>query len=127
MEPKISIITATRRRPDLLYTCIKAIQKSTFKEYEHLIIGDHCKWAKKVVNMFSEDKRIKYFETPSPHVWNAGASGKNIGITNATTNYIVYCDDDNIMLPNHLEVMYNELSKGTPICRTNLYEISLPI
>ena len=127
MEPKISIITATRRRPDLLYTCIKAIQKSTFRDYEHLIIGDHCQWAKKVVDMFSEDKRIKYFETPSPHVWNAGASGKNVGINNSTTNYIVYCDDDNIMLPNHLEVMYNELSKGTPICRTNLYEISLPI
>ena len=126
MNPKISIITATRRRPDLLYQCIRNIQSSTFKEYEHVIVGDHCDWAEKVCNLFKEDKRIKYFKTPSPHIWNAGASGKNIGISNSSTNYIVYCDDDNIMLPNHLEIMYNELSKGSPIVRTNLYEIGLP-
>ena len=124
---KITVITPTRRRPDLLYKCIKAVQKSTFNDYEHIIIGDHCLWAKRVYDMFSNDSRIKYFETPSPHIWNAGASGKNIGIKNSTSNYIVYCDDDNIMLPNHLEVMYNELSKGTQICRTQMYEISLEI
>ena len=125
-KPKISIITPTRRRPDLLYRCIKAIQLSTLQEYEHIIVGDNCTYAKQVCDLFLDDKRIKYYETPSPHVWNAGASGKNIGISKSTTEYIVYCDDDNIMLPNHLEVMYNELSSGTPICRSLLYEINLP-
>jgi len=125
-KPKISIITPTRRRPDLLYRCIKAIQLSTLQEYEHIIVGDNCTYAKQVCDLFLDDKRIKYYETPSPHIWNAGASGKNIGISKSTTEYIVYCDDDNIMLPNHLEVMYNELSSGTPICRSLLYEINLP-
>jgi glycosyltransferase involved in cell wall biosynthesis len=124
---KITVITPTHRRPDLLFQCIKAVQKSSFTDYEHLVIGDSCLWAKKVVDLFKDDSRIKYFETPKPHVWNAGASGKNVGIHNSTTEYIVYCDDDNIMLPNHLQVMYNELSSGTPICRTKLYEINLAI
>ena len=125
MKPKISIITATHRRPDLLYKCIKSVQSSTFKEYEHIIVGDHCLWAKKICDLFKGDNRIKYFETPHPHVWNAGASAKNIGIREAKTDYIVYCDDDNIVLDNHLEIMYNELSKGTQICASKLYEITL--
>jgi len=125
MTPKISIITATHRRPDLLYKCIKSVQTSTLQEYEHIIVGDHCDWAERVCDSFSFDERIKYFETPYPHVWNAGASAKNVGIQNAITDYIVYCDDDNIILNNHLEVMYNELSKGTQICASKLYEITL--
>lgn len=124
---KITVITPTHRRPDLLFQCIKAVQKSSFTDYEHLVIGDSCLWARKVVDLFKDDSRVKYFETPKPHVWNAGASGKNVGIHNSTTEYIVYCDDDNIMLPNHLQVMYNELSSGTSICRTKLYEINLEI
>ena len=31
------------------------------------------------------------------------------------------------MLPNHIENMYNQLSSGTEICRTQLYEINLDI
>jgi len=124
---KITVITPTHRRPDLLFQCIKAVQKSSFTDYEHLVIGDSCLWAKKVVDLFKDDSRIKYFETPKPHVWNAGASGKNVGIHNSSSEYIVYCDDDNIMLPNHLQNMYQELSSGTPICRTQLYEINLEI
>jgi len=103
------------------------VQKSTFIDYEHIIIGDNCPWSKRVCELFKNDIRIKYFQTPEPHVWNAGASGKNVGIKNSTTEYIVYCDDDNIMLPNHIKNMYNELSKGTQICRTQLYEINLNI
>jgi glycosyltransferase involved in cell wall biosynthesis len=125
MTPKISIVTATHRRPDLLYKCIKSVQTSTLQEYEHIIVGDHCDWAQRVCELFSDDKRIKYFETPHPHVWNAGASSKNIGIEKAQTDYIVYCDDDNIVLENHLEVMYNEMSKGTKLCASKLYEITL--
>ena len=46
-------------------------------------------------------------------------NSKNVGIEKAQTDYIVYCDDDNIVLENHLEVMYNEMSKGTKLCGSN--------
>ena len=62
MTPKISIITATHRRPDLLYKCIKSVQTSTLQEYEHIIVGDHCDWAERVCDSFPFDDRIKYFE-----------------------------------------------------------------
>ena len=125
INPKISIITATHRRPDLLFKCIRSVQLSNFEEYEHIVVGDHCDWAERVCKLFSDDKRIRYYETPHPHIWNAGACAKNVGIENASTDYIVYCDDDNIILNNHLEVIYNELSKGTQICASKLYEITL--
>ncbi len=68
---KITVITPTHRRPDLLFQCIKAVQKSTFTDYEHIVIGDSCPWAKRVCELFIDDTRIKYFETPIPHIWNA--------------------------------------------------------
>ena len=126
MKPLISVITPTHRRPDLLYRCIKAVQKSDLKNYEHIVVGDNCPFAEKVVNLF-DDNRIKYHSSPSPHIKNVGAVGKNIGIKNAKSDYIVYCDDDNIILPNHLSVVYNELSKGTDICRINMCEIDIDV
>jgi glycosyltransferase involved in cell wall biosynthesis len=30
--PKITVITPTHRRPDLLFQCIKAVQKSSFND-----------------------------------------------------------------------------------------------
>ena len=123
MKPKITLLTASRGRPDLLYKCIKAAQKSTLQEYEHMIVGDNCKWTKRVCDLFKDDPRIRYYETPSPYVWNSSSIGKNIGIKNASTDYFAYCDDDNIILPNHLEVIYNELSSGTLMCRTLINNI----
>jgi len=126
MKPLISVITPTHRRPDLLYRCIKAVQLSELKNYEHIVVGDNCPFAEKVVNLF-DDNRIKYYLTPSPHIKNVGAVGKNIGIKNANSDYIVYCDDDNIILSNHLDIIYNELSKGTDICRINMCEIDIDV
>ena len=59
VAPKITIITATYYRPDLLARCIKSVQSSTFKEYEHLIVSDHCPKARQVYNIFKEDVIIE--------------------------------------------------------------------
>jgi glycosyltransferase involved in cell wall biosynthesis len=125
MNPKITLLTASRHRPDLLYKCIKAAQKSTLQEYEHIVIGDNCKWTRGVCDLFKDDPRIRYYETPSPYVWNSSSIGKNIGIKEASTDYFAYCDDDNVILPNHLQTIYDNLSTGTQICRTLMCEITL--
>tara|TARA_R100000008_G_scaffold40649_1_gene23324 strand:+ start:4128 stop:4916 length:789 start_codon:yes stop_codon:yes gene_type:complete len=112
MKPKISIITATYHRPDLLARCIKAVQQSTFKEYEHIIVSDHCPKARQVYELFSDDKRIVFLENPPPHIHNQGARGQNFGIMHARSKYICYCNDDNIIMPNHLELLHDNLSTG---------------
>ncbi len=106
-KPKVTVITATRNRPDSLFRTIIAVQNQTFKDFEHIVVADRCQYADKVVKLF-KDKRIKFL-TSSSDTLNQGAVGKNIGIENSKCEYICYCDDDNILLPNHLETLYTNI------------------
>jgi glycosyltransferase involved in cell wall biosynthesis len=110
--PKCSIITSTRGRPKLLERCIRAIQHQILSDYEHIIVADCCTLTKDVVDKFSDDSRIRYAECKPPYEWNVGARGKNVGIELANGEYICYCDDDNILLPNHCKVLYNAVTKN---------------
>tara|TARA_R100000234_G_scaffold83675_1_gene53051 strand:- start:6395 stop:7159 length:765 start_codon:yes stop_codon:yes gene_type:complete len=112
VKPQISIITATHYRPDLLARCIKAVQQSTFKNYEHIVVSDHCPKARQVYDMFKDDKRIRFFENPPPHIPNQGSRAQNLGIQVSRSENICYCNDDNIIMPNHLGLLHNALSTG---------------
>ena len=112
MKPKITIVTATYYRPDLLARCITAVQQSDFKDYEHIIVSDHCPKAHQVYNMFKDDKRIRFFENEAPHIPNQGSRGQNLAIENSKSDIICYCNDDNIVMPNHLGLLYDNLSNG---------------
>jgi glycosyltransferase involved in cell wall biosynthesis len=114
----ISVITPTYKRPDLLLRCIRSLQSQTYENYEHIIFSDHCPKAKQVYDLVKEDKRIKFFENTNPHVWNAGAIGKNYGVQVAESEFICYCDDDNILLTNHLEIMNKHFSDGCDLVFT---------
>ena len=110
-KPKITLITATYYRPDLLARAIKSVQRSTFKDYEHVIVSDHCPKAAQVYDLFKEDKRIRFFEQEPPHIINHGARTHNYVIENkAQSDLFCFLGDDNIVLPNMLGVMYNALS-----------------
>ena len=123
-QPEISIITPTYYRPDLLKKCILSIQSQEFRDYEHIIFSDHCPYAKNVYLEFSEDKRIKFFENQEPHVPNVGAVGKNIGIQNANSNIIAYCDDDNVLLPNHTKIIWETMKDGdVDVLYTQYYHV----
>lgn len=114
----ITVITPTHKRPDLLLRCIRSIQAQSYQDYEHLIFSDHCSKARQVYELVKKDKRISFYENLEPHIWNAGAIGKHFGVQAAKFNFICYCDDDNILLPNHLEVMISNFQQGSEVVFT---------
>ena len=116
-KPKISLITCSYFRPDLLRRAIQSVQKQTFQDYEHIIISDHDPFTEHVYNDFKEDSRIKFFEVEKPYIYNLGAVSFNLGIEKAQSEYICYLLDDDILYENHLEEHYNHLqtSYGNPI------------
>ncbi len=118
----ISIIVTTKNRPDFLFRCLFAIQKSTLSDFECVIIGDHCEYSEKVFSDFKDDKRFVYHNNTTIKQKNVGAVGKNIGIEMAKFNNICYCDDDNIILPRHLELMAHGL-KYHDLVFTNFVEV----
>jgi len=111
-KPKITLITCTYYRPDLLRRTIQSVQQQTLQDYEHIIVSDHCPFARHVYDDFKTDTRIKFIENLSPHIYNLGAVSFNIGIENAKTNCISYVLDDDILYPNHLQEHYDGLKNN---------------
>jgi len=107
-KSEISIIVATKNRPDFLFRCLLAIWRSRFHNFECIVVSDHCNYAKGVMNdtPFRYDKRFILEENWSTggilNQKNAGAISKNIGVDMARSNKICYCDDDNIIFDFHL-------------------------
>lgn len=114
----ITVIVTTRNRPDFLYRCLLAIQNQTFKDFECIVVGDHCLFARNVMTDFPQ---FRFINNNSIKKKNVGAIGKNIGIEYAAYNLIAYCDDDNVLLPNHLETIVNNI-EGADFVITDFIE-----
>ncbi len=105
---KVSVIMPTYNRAHLVGATIEAILKQTFRDFE-LIILDDCSrdGTEKVIRGFT-DKRIRYFKHDSGRLV---AINRNYGMSRADGEYIAFCDDDDIWLPEKLEKQLPEFEK----------------
>ena len=103
--PKISVIVPMYNVEKYLNLCISSILAQTFKDFE-LILIDDCSTDKtlEVAKSFS-DSRIKILQNEK----NLGTPGatRNIAIDAAQGEYIYFCDSDDALLKNALELLYN--------------------
>ena len=103
--PKISVIVPMYNVEKYLGVCITSILDQTFKDFE-LILIDDCSTDKtlEVAKSFT-DSRIKILRNEK----NLGVPGavRNIGIDAAQGDYIYFCDSDDAVLKNGLEILYN--------------------
>ena len=107
MKPIISVVISTYNQP-LLQRAIDSVLAQTFKEFEIIIVDDHSKTPPQI-NLPKGEDRVVPIRLP----YNTGymVRPKNIGIMCARGKYIAYLDDDNVFLPNHLEVLYETITK----------------
>lgn len=109
MAPKVSIITCSHNRPDLLREAIESVRAQTDPDWEHLIYDD-----------FSTDKRV--LETlawatrdPRVRVWRGQENLDrpsvlwNFMMDRAYGRYLTVLDDDNLKLPTFVAAMSKEL------------------
>lgn len=89
--PKVSVITPTYNRPDLLRGMIKSVLDQTFKDFELVIIDDCPEYPSiKVIQEFT-DSRIKYLQNEKRI---GAAASRTRAILNSTGEYISALDDD---------------------------------
>lgn len=103
----ISIIIPTYKRPEMLERAIKSVFSQTYDRIEILVIDDNepgSLWRKKtnkIMKKYKKNKNILYIK----HKQNkGGATARNTGIKNSNGNYIAFLDDDDVWLPNKLEL-----------------------
>lgn len=95
----ISIIIVTKNRPDHLRRCIKSLYKSTFQNWELLIIDQGTNMHSYGSFNRDDNNRLSYYYVP-----NRGKSaGLNYGINKAKGDILAFTDDDCIVSKNWLK------------------------
>lgn len=113
MSSLVTIVIPTHNRPDYLFRSLLSIKLQTFEDFECIIFGDNCDFSESVyLDLLSNDKRFIYLKLTGKKILNTGAVGRRIAIDYCDSKYIGYCDDDNIVLPNHLKILYAAISRG---------------
>ncbi|MEO8512884.1 MAG: glycosyltransferase [Ignavibacteria bacterium] len=109
----ISIIVPTFNRSKLLKATIQSIFGQTHQYFELLIVDDGSTDDTKSIIEEINDKRIRYF--------NVGrtkdiAKVRNFGLKNSNSEYVAFCDDDDLWQHDKLEKQARLLVKYDFIC-----------
>lgn len=113
IKPKISIVVPVYNAEKYLVRCIDSILAQTFPDFELLLINDGSKDKSGVIceNYASKDNRIKVI-----HTENGGVSkARNIGISIAEGDYLMFCDSDDYVESNWCSSLYVYVTKGKRI------------
>jgi GT2 family glycosyltransferase/glycosyltransferase involved in cell wall biosynthesis len=106
--PRVSVIVPTFNRPDFLRSALQSILAQTFRSFEIVVVNDAGVDVSDIVNALNVTN-IQYI----CHDKNKGlAAARNTGIRAARGNFIAYLDDDDVFLPDHLEVLINFLESS---------------
>ena len=103
---KISIILPTYNRANLIEKSIESVLNQTYQNFELIIIDDGSTDNTEEIIQSIDDDRIRYIKYET----NKGATyARNLGIKEATGDYISFQDSDDIYLETKLEEQYNNL------------------
>lgn len=99
--PSFSIITPTIGRASLCATC-DSVQAQIGPYDEHIVVydGQPAEWVAEYVNPLPRTKLLSI-----PHVGGYGAVPRDAGIAEATGDYLLFLDDDDVFNPGALDVI----------------------
>lgn len=110
----ITVITPTYNRADYLGQAIDSVINQSYRDWELLVIDDNKpdsearKATAKVMSHYS-DARIHYIQNEKNL---GGAAARNVGISKAKGEYIAFLDDDDMYLPDKLEVQVRAMMEN---------------
>ncbi|WP_428768094.1 glycosyltransferase [Treponema sp. HNW] len=112
MQAGITVIIPTYNKADYISQTIESVLSQTYQKFEIVIIDD-CSQdnTELVVQKYLSDK-IRYFK----HVrnWGPGATF-NDGIEKANTEYITLIAGDDLLLPEHLEIVIDKFNRNNKV------------
>lgn len=106
---KVSVIVTTYNRPKLLSETIKSIINQTFSDFELIVVDNNSNYDFfQLIESFN-DSRIRAFQNENNGII---AVNRNVGISHAESEYLAFCDDDDIWLPEKLSIQLNYINKN---------------
>jgi glycosyltransferase involved in cell wall biosynthesis len=103
----VSIITPTYNRPGTLAELLESLARQTFKAFEVFVINDAGESVEAVVALYPElDVKVMNQPVNAYHVW-----ARNAALPHLHGTYVMPIDDDDLILPDHIECMVQEMEK----------------
>jgi glycosyltransferase involved in cell wall biosynthesis len=114
VNPKFSIILPAYNREKTIQPAIDSILNQTFTNFEIIVIDDASTDQTAAIVKQNSDKRIHLIQNKTNL---ERCVSRNIGIEQALGTYICFLDSDDYHLPNHLEILNEQICKDNhPIC-----------
>jgi teichuronic acid biosynthesis glycosyltransferase TuaG len=114
-NPKVSIIITTYNREKYLSETIDSIISQTFIDYELIVVDNYSNYDIQVSINNYNDNRIRLYQNNNNGII---AINRNFGIKHARGEFIAFCDDDDIWLPEKLEIQINNI-KSFDFCSSD--------
>lgn len=103
--PYATIIIPTHSRAETLPLSVGSALSQTVGDIEVVIVGDGCTHDVRnaALALQSQDGRVRFHDRPKGE--GHGAASRDEAIRTATSERIFYNDDDDLLLPHHVEVL----------------------
>ena len=110
-NPIISILVPTHNRATVFGKTLHSIKNQTFTNWECIVIDDGSTddTASVMQTFIEQDTRFSYLKNERK---KGAPAARNTGLLASTGEYIFFFDSDNILLPNALIEMYEEITKS---------------
>lgn len=100
--PWVSVIVRTYQgREELLAECLESLAAQTYRPLEVVVVQDGGDSAQKVAERFERDMVVRFVALPKGNRCIAG----NAGLQAAQGEWLNFLDDDDQLLPRHLELL----------------------
>lgn len=107
-RPKVTVITATHNRADVLPKAIKSVLSQSVTDFEYIIVADNCTDnTEEVVKSFNDPRMRLLVNKDNPQKTHCRPF--NIALKESKGEYIAYLDDDNEFYSYHLEVLLSTI------------------
>jgi len=119
-SPLVTVAIPTYQRPETLDRAIRSAVAQTYSNLEILVVGDCTdERTEEVVRSFS-DPRVRYVNLPYQGLYPddpryrgmvSGTKPMNVALDLATGAWLANCDDDDELLPHHVEHLLGEAKR----------------
>jgi glycosyltransferase involved in cell wall biosynthesis len=109
-SPTVTVITATYNRSNVLRYAIASLLRSTYTDWELLVIGDACTDDSEEVVASFDDPRIQFINLQQNLGEQTGPN--NEGLRRARGRYIAFLNHDDLWFPDHLAVAVEGIEKS---------------
>jgi glycosyltransferase involved in cell wall biosynthesis len=100
-----TVLIPTHEHVESLRHAVAGVQQQTLQDFELFIVGDGVSDASRalITELVAADSRIRFFDFPKGP--RKGEVHRHQALQHARGRFVAYLGDDDIWLPNHLEVL----------------------